>query len=70
MQQKEDYYTKLANDKVQTDKQLWDLKERDQSFKQNKYEEIIKKLEAETEKAYTNIETSRRQLDDQLEKQT
>lgn len=70
MQQKEDYYTKLANDKIQTDKQLWDLKERDQSFKQNKYEEIIKKLEAETEKAYTNIETSRRQLDDQLEKQT
>jgi hypothetical protein len=36
------------------------LKERDSSFKQSKYEEIIKKLETEVEKAYTNIEVAQR----------
>ncbi len=63
LKQKEDYYLKLANDKIQTDKQLWDLWERDQTFSQNKQSEIIKNLEAETEKAYTNIEISWRQLE-------
>ena len=32
LRQKEEYYIKLANDKVQTDKQLRDLRERDASF--------------------------------------
>lgn len=33
MKEKEEYYLKLASDKVQTDKALRDLKERDASFK-------------------------------------
>lgn len=41
LKQKEDYYLKLANDKIQTDKQLRDLKERDQTFYQTKTNEIF-----------------------------
>ena len=63
LRQKEEYYIKLANDKVQTDKQLRDLRERDASFQQNKNLEIMKSLQTETEKSYKQIESTRRQTD-------
>ena len=52
LRQKEEYYLKLANDKVQTDKQLRDLRDRDATFNQNKTTEIMKSLQTEAEKAY------------------
>ena len=44
LRQKEKYYIKLTTDKVQTDKQLRDLRERDATFQQNKNLEIMKNL--------------------------
>ena len=44
LKQKEKYYIKLTTDKVQTDKQLRDLRERDATFQQNKNLEIMKNL--------------------------
>lgn len=44
LRQKEKYYIKLTMDKVQTDKQLRDLRERDATFQQNKNLEIMKNL--------------------------
>ena len=44
LQEKQDYYQKLADDKVQTDKHLWELRTRDISFKEQKGREVIESL--------------------------
>ena len=50
--QKEDYYLKLAQDKAQTDKQLRELRERDQRFTEENNTHILKDAREEAQKAY------------------
>ena len=56
LQEKQEYYQKLADDKVQTDKHLRELRTRDLSFKEQKGREIIEALQAESERAHQESE--------------
>lgn len=58
--QKEDYYIKLAQDKVQTDKQLRELRDREQKFTEQTSTELLSEAREEAQKAYDAEVASKR----------
>ncbi len=63
LKQKEDYYIKLANDKVETERQLREIRDKDKNFKQQKTEKLTETLRTQADRAFKAAENAKKHQD-------